>query len=184
MKNLSFSFSALLFLTTTCLAQDYLLDSDLTIASHKRKSSPVSFQKANAENKSTVIGYIFRPGDHDPYKGMDDKILIYNGLPECKESKVDLEEVFQHSEGSEAIDFILYDYKSSAQSKKAQDQSRVTVPWDPSYDPSAGYMTVDAKMQDLARVMAPECLPTSFRYIYVGSKRYREAKTGDKAWEK
>jgi len=188
MKN-SIAFLALIISSPSLTyAQDYLFESDLDIASHKRKSSHVSFQSGSSSpedfQKNPVIGYLFKPGANDPYKGIDDQILLYQSLPKCTEGKVELDEVFHHSEGSEAIDFIVYDYKDSSQANKANSQSRVTIPWDPHYDPSAGHMTIDAKMQDLARVMAPECLPSSFRYIYSGSKRYREAKTGEKAWEK
>lgn len=179
-----YSFTFLLSQYSSLLyAQDYLFDSDTEIASHKRQASSHSFQKESPGEGSTFVGYLFKPGDNDPYKDLDDKILIYNGLPKCEESKVILDEVFQHSEGSEAIDFIVYDYKDSAQAKLASTGKRVTIPWDPNYDTGAGHMTVDAKMQDLARVMNPGCLPTSFRYIYSGSKRYLEAKTGKKAWE-
>jgi hypothetical protein len=178
-----------LFLACTLLkldysySQDYLFESDAEIASHKRQASSYTFQRGNNNPNSPVIGYLFKPGENDPYKGIDDKILVYHGLPLCDESKVGLDEVFHHSEGSEAIDFIVYDYRDPKQAKLAASQKRTTIPWDPNYDPSAGHMTVDAKLQDLARVMAPECLPTSFKYIYSGSKRYREAKTGTKAWE-
>ncbi len=173
---------------TNVLAQDYLFDTDLEIASHKRKASSVNFSTSSGTTpeeiqKNTVIGYLFKPGDNDPYEGMDEMIMLYHNLPTCSEDKVILNEVFHHTEGSEAIDFIVYNYQDSSQSKLAKSQERVVVPWDPNYDPSAGYTSMDAQFQDLARVMSPDCLPTSFRYIYSGSKRYREARTGSKAWE-
>lgn len=189
---MKFIFSLITILTLSltirpCLAQDYLLEDTAEIASHKRKSSHVNFQKnkdASSDfSKATIIGYLFKPGANDPYRGIDDQILNYQGLSKCTESKVILDEVFHHTEGSEAIDFILYDYKDSSQVSKTKGQKRAIIPWDPNYDPGAGHMTVDARLQDLARTMNPQCLPSSFRFIYSGSKRYLETKTGDKAWE-
>lgn len=192
-----FTALCLLIAPLRLLAQDLLFDS-ANIAMHKRKvsshnfsiSSPasnsiISFDDVKIKNpfskKMAII--VFAPKDPGLSKQIE-KSLLYSIPNLCSESRVVLDEVYHHTEGSEKLDLLIYNPSDSAQAKKAREMRNIPLaPWDPTYDPSAGYDSVDAKIQDLARVMNPSCLPARIKFIYVGSKRYKETRYGEKVWE-
>lgn len=178
-------------------SQNLLYENVAPVAAHERRVSSHVFPKSGATLSSNsldskgsqnvlsqVISYVvFTPSDPETYE-KDKAAILYSMPDKCTESKVVMDEVFHHTEGSEKLDLLIYDMRDPEQVRKAKNFNTATTPWDPTYDMSAGYETIDAKMQDLARVMAPNCLPARYRFVYVGSKRYNEIRYGDKAWER
>ncbi len=155
------------------------------IALHEKRSTSINFpltsEKQTTENLN--IGIIFKPGANDPYPDLDDKVENFIALPKCITAKTELDEVFHDTPGSESLDTIIYDPRIMKEQKLASSQKVATIPWDPNYDTSAGHESADAKLQDLARVLNPRCLPARFSFTYSGSKRYQKIQYGDKAWE-
>ncbi|HMO16597.1 MAG TPA: hypothetical protein PKA63_02215 [Oligoflexia bacterium] len=184
-----FTFTA--FSLSNVQAQDYLFESTAPVASHKRKSSGVNFPTSEILSKNPTeqdfkkltLSILYQPSVMDELSKVDKEALQYEALDSCKKDEVELDEVFHHTEGSEAIDILVYDPRYKEEINNAKKFKGVSVPWDPLYDPSMGSDTVDARMQDLARAMNPECLPARFRFVYLGSKRYQEIRYGKKAWE-
>ena len=171
-------------------AQDLINQNTAPIALHEKKTSAVSFpveskvsgQKPEEVLSSKVAYITFVPKDEIDSKEFE-KALRYYIPSKCTESKLVMEEVYHDTEGSEKLDIVIFDGRDSEQKRKASQVKTPTVPWDPTYDTTAGYETIDAKLQDLARALNPECLPAKFHFLYVGSKRYNEIRYGDKVWE-
>lgn len=189
-------FIVIFFFVSPVYAQDFLHESTAPVAVHEKKTSAVSFptqryipaavsdkdQEVSASLSSTTSYILFIPREQseDPYFK---KALQYTLPITCKDSKVEMQEVFHHTEGTDALDILIYNAKDTSQSAAAARFSKIRIPWDPSYDPSEGQETSDARFQDLIRILDPECLPARFKFVYVGSKRYNEIKYGSKAFE-
>lgn len=184
------------FLSYDAYAQDLINESTAPVEVHEKKTSSVSFpkntyitSKANTEDQeagnelsSSTSYMLFVPRDeiNDPsFK----KALVYELPPVCRESKTVMDEVFHHTEGTENLDILVYNSSDASQADRVKKYNKVSVPWDPSYDPTEGQETKDARFQDLIRVLNPECLPARYRFVYVGSKRYNEMRYGLKAFE-
>ncbi len=175
-------------------AIDYLFENSAPVAQHNKKRSSVTFpvssetplKNKNPESglQEMVMGVFFVPLGTTEEQKIDKEALGYNAIERCSKSSVELDEVYHDTPGSEALNLVIYDPRYSSENRKAGKYDGVAVPWDPLYDVSAGSLTVDAQMQDLARVLAPDCLPARFRFVYIGSKRYQEIRYGEKAWEK
>ena len=189
------TFSILIFMSFSSSAEgvDYLFENTAPIASHNRKKSAVVFPRSSSQiyNEdahdsyvdNTVMGILYMPFSSED-ESIDKEALNYISIEPCKESEVKLDEVYHHTPGSEALDVLVYDPRFRSELRNAQRYSGVSVPWDPLYGASLGSETIDARMQDLARVLNPDCLPARFRFVYIGSKRYQEIRYGKKAWEK
>lgn len=187
----------ILFEASPLNAQDYLYENSAPVEVHKRKSSPVSFPRTtfnqqiskgkeidfSALSKSFVLSLFYQPDINQELSKIDKEALQYSTLDSCRESEVDMKEVFYHTPGTEALDVLVYDPRSSKHLSQIRKYKGVKVAWDPLYDPSMGSETADARLQDIIRVISPKCLPVRYRFVYIGSKRYRELKYGDKAWE-
>lgn len=184
------------FISYKVSAQDLINESTAPVEVHEKKTSSVSFpkniyipskpnsedQEAGNELSSSTSYMLFVPRDeiNDPsFK----KALVYELPPTCREAKTEMNEVFHHTEGTENLDILVYNSSDVSQADKIKKYDKVSVPWDPSYDPTEGQETKDARFQDLIRVLNPECLPARYRFVYVGSKRYNEIRYGLKAFE-
>ncbi len=159
-------------------AQDLLFENTVPVGAHKIKVSSVAFDKGRG-NSAYIL---FTPKD-SALSDEDRAALIYSVPDNCTKNIIVMDEVFHHTEGSEALDLTIYNSDEDGQVDQAKKVRTAKVSWDPTYDISAGYDNVDAKMQDLARAMNPICLPARYRFVYVGSQRYREVRYGDKAWD-
>ena len=109
-------------------------------------------------------------------------MISVDPLPNCTEPKVRLEEVFDHSKESDQLDMLYYNPYQPEQNRRANEwPGNVT-----SYEPRL-YMETETRRpdfwQDFARLVKLSCLPTRFRFTYVGSRRYREFREGERAWE-
>ncbi len=119
----------------------------------------------------------------DPVQAEKDLWLIsVDPLPNCKEAKVRLEEVFAHSAESDRFDMLYYNPYDRDQVRRATEwPGNVT-----GYEPKL-YLEREERRpdfwQDFARLTKVSCLPTRFRFSYVGSHRYREFREGERAWD-
>lgn len=186
--------------TEIALATDYLFSNTAPVAVHKKRTSRHTFPRSpaipsSASKKITMeesmslyeslsFAIVFHARISENEAEIDKEALAYHAIDSCKESKIELDEVFHHTDGSEAFDILIYDPRFTEQRQQAAKYKNVKVAWDPLYDMSMNSDTVDAHFQEMARVMTPDCLPARFRFLYIGSKRYQEIRYGQKAWEK
>jgi hypothetical protein len=197
-----FTFKLLFFSQLCCLfggvqsvgAVDYLFEHTAPVAQHNRKKSPVVFplsgtataraDELESQMEKMVFGVFFIPPVTQEQSKVDKEALTYHAIDACRKDEVELDEVYHDTPGSEAVDLVIYDPRYRSEINSARKYSGVSVPWDPLYDISSESQSIDAHMQDLARVLSPDCLPARFRFVYIGSKRYQEIRYGKKAWEK
>lgn len=103
-------------------------------------------------------------------------------LPDCLKPEVRLREVFYDTPGSETLDVIFFNPDDAEQRKKANQSKGNVVPYQAVLFLDRNEPEVD-DWQLFARRAEIRCLPTHFRFRYVGSKRYMEHREGERAFD-
>ena len=103
-------------------------------------------------------------------------------LPDCLKPEVRLKETFFDSPGSETLDVIYFNPDDPSQRTKANKSTGNVVPYQASLFLDKDAPEVD-DWQLFARRAGIRCLPTHFRFRYIGSKRYMEHREGDRAFD-
>lgn len=149
-------------------------------------SSTANAQSDTTEDWPTIGQFLSSLVDHESERVEEEQrdlwLISVDPLPNCTEAKIRLEEVFNHSEESDKFDMLFYNPYSPEQNRRANEwPGNVT-----GYEPKL-YMEKEERRpdfwQDFARLVKLSCLPTRFRFTYVGSRRYREFREGERAWE-
>lgn len=149
----------------------------------------VTAQESGVKDWPTIGQLLSSLVDHeserveDPAQAERDlRLISVDPLPNCTEPKVRLEEVFDHSEESDRFDMLFYNPYQPEQLQRANEwPGNVT-----GYEPKLYLETEERRpdfWQDFARLVKLSCLPTRFRFTYVGSRRYREFREGARAWD-
>lgn len=150
------------------------------IARHeKRKSAVVFGSRTNDLPRNAVLFYMKKT---EAEKFREEHFISFDDLPRCSESKIILDEVFEHTEYSEKLDILYYDPDDSEQVKQARSYAGNLVPFTRFLYLNPETQSTDF-FQSFARMINISCLPTRFRFTYVGNKRYAEFRLGAKAWE-
>lgn len=166
-----------------CAAQELLTDERVRIARHDRRVSRFVLRDDKESTPIDHWGIVFRRSFWEEKAAREEQLLHYEELPNCSESKTSLEEVFQLTPGSDAFDVLYYSADDKEQRKKARGYFAYAVAYNSALiaDPDTN---IPDQIQEFARFIGIECLPTRFRFTFIGSRRYMEFRTGDKAWEK
>jgi hypothetical protein len=119
----------------------------------------------------------------DAAPGPTPPIVVDNwALPDCTKPHVHLKEVFVHTPGSEKLDVIYFNPKNAGQAERVKGLSGNVIP----YEPVMVVDQVNPEVDDwqlFARRAGIRCLPTHFRFTYIGSRRYMEYREGEKAFD-
>ena len=171
-----------LLIPQVLLAQNAFGGGIAKIARHDKREGGVKFFEAFDKSETSGWGLLFRRDLFEKQPSSDDALLHYEELPKCKKSEVELEEVFQDSAGSEGLDVLYYTPTDLEQAQKASSYPRAIAAYQPALvkDPQTGKAD---PVQEFARIIQVKCLPTRFHFVYLGSKRYIEIRTGDRAWD-
>lgn len=120
----------------------------------------------------------------DSPMGEFEKVLLrQRDVPPCTKPNVRLEEVHDFTPGSEKLDVMFYEKKNSEQQARANAWTSTKVAYDPLLFTRKDTGKPDF-WQFFAHRLELECLPTRFRFVNIGSKRYMEFREGEKAWTK
>lgn len=170
----------LLFLASpaSLLAQEsYLNDPSIIIQRHDRRESRTIFESDgdDLDNWALVISNSDTLGRHGD-------VLQYEELPACAEAQVRLAEVHYNTPGTENDDILFYSSKDAAQAAHAARYKNRKAAYKAALiaDSQTGVPDED---QVFARFIGVRCLPTRFRFVFIGSKRYAELRSGDDAWQ-
>ena len=109
------------------------------------------------------------------------RLVSVDPLPNCTKPQVRLEEVFDHSNDSDQFDMLYYNYSDKEQSRRANEWPGNVTGYEPKLYLDEEHRQPDF-WQNFARVIRISCLPTRFRFTYIGSRRYREFREGERAW--
>ena len=171
----------------TVVAQEYLGSKSIPVATHQKRPSRNTFTAETSGQRSfktgtTAWGTLFSPNAEARKKLDTGRMISYLDLPACEESKVELKQVYKETSLAKAFDVVFYSGESSAQRAKAKKHGSRTVKYSPALIARKDSGEPDL-WQQFARFVSIECLPTRYRFVTIGSKRYEEYRTGDKAWE-
>ena len=164
-------------------AQEFLLDADVPIAEHNRRTSSHQLLPQNSKEQELAWAISFRASIFEPPDENQRAALNYRHIPLCSEARTDVEPVYQDTPGSEYLDLVIYSAEDSVQNSQAQAHQGKTLAYDPLLKPDPRTGRVDP-LQEFGRMLNPECLPMRFRFVYVGSKRYQEIRYGEDVWTK
>ena len=162
-------------------AQEFLIDADVPIAEHNRRSSANLLLSQNSKEQDLAWAISFRASIFEPPDENQRAALNYQHVPLCTEARTHIEPVYQDTPGSEYLDLVIYSAEDSIQRNQAQAHQGKTLAYDPLLkpDPLTGRVN---PLQEFGRMLNPECLPMRFRFVYVGSKRYQEIRYGGDVW--
>ena len=169
-------------------AQDFLLDPTVKIARHDKRTTRNKFLRQSADSQAKKLGpldswgMMFERSVTDNQALSDSKLIHYEKLPQCEKAEVRLIDVFNNTPGTDSTDVLYYDPDDPAQLKQALSYGQFKVPYKAALTPESNSGHPEY-WQSFARFIQLECLPTRFRFSYVGSQRYIEYRLGASAWE-
>ena len=150
---------------------------------HDRRPSAIKFVEEDSANNplASNLAVTYRIESSALNQSLADVIVSTDELPKCSEDKVELVEVEQYSPGSERFDFVYFNAEDSAQLAKANSHEGKVVAYNKHLLRDPNTKQPD-EIQGFARLIGINCLPTRFRFIYVGNQRYAEFRQGAEAW--
>lgn len=174
--------SAICLCSTSAGAQDYLLDSNVRIERHNKRTTRTEFPRENQKQPLNQWGLMFERTVEGSQVPEEANLIQYEKLAACEKPEVRLLDIHHHTPGTEATDVVFYADDDSEQRKRAAQYSGFKVAYRPALmrDPKTGQPEY---WQSFARFIQLECLPARFHFTYVGSVRYIEYRLGQAAWE-
>jgi hypothetical protein len=164
-------------------AENYLEDYRITIQRHDKRNSSVRFKDALVSKDSILWGLLFDSSIWQSPSAEEARVVDYEALPQCRESKVTLYELQTAAESfGKNQDIIYYNEKDRNQVSLAKNFPGIAVAYQAALirDPQTNDLPL---AQVFARFIRVQCLPTRFRFSEIGSKRYAEFRTGSEAWK-
>ncbi len=163
-------------------AQDYLLDKNVKIHRHDKRTTPYRFPRGEKAPALDGWGMMFERSVWNPETPEEARLINYEKLPTCEKSDVALHEVVQYTKGTEKTDVLYYSKSDPLQRKRAAEYPALKIAYEPALMRDSSTNQAEY-WQMFARFIQIDCLPTRFRFTYVGSQRYMEYRYGDAVWE-
>ena len=160
-------------------AQIYLNDNNVRVARHDKRRT--SYKFPSTKDQLNKAGMLYQKNIYKPLGYHDRYLQHYEELPRCSRSQQKLIEVKHHTPGSEKFDVVYYSADEQRDRTQASQYGKGAIAYNPALlrDPKTNRTDY---WQEFARFIRIHCLPTRFRFITVGKKRYMEFRTGAKAW--
>lgn len=174
--------SCLLSAPTPAAAQEYFDDPTIQVARHDRRKSNIRLPRGNRSAPLEYWGLLFEQPWAERINRQKTSLVHYEKLPDCTKSDVRLEQIYQYSTLTDVFDVVYYSDENPTQVRKAKKLTTPVVAYQPALVRDENTGLTDT-LQTYARFLQIRCLPTRFRYVDIGSKRYREFRTGDAVWE-
>lgn len=163
-------------------AQDYLLDPNIKVERHNKRTTRTEFPRNAKISPLDQWGLMFEQSVANSNIPEEANLIQFEALSRCEKPDVKLLDVHHHTPGTESDDVLYYSPDDAEQRAKAEKYSGFKVAYQPALmrNPQTGQPEY---WQAFARFLQIECLPVRFRFTYVGSVRYMEFRSGDAAWE-
>jgi hypothetical protein len=111
------------------------------------------------------------------------KVIVDNRpLPRCQKPDVRLIEVHFHSPGTDQLDVLYYEQGNENDREKVARYKDRKIEYPVQITVDRTTLEVD-DWQLFSRRLDLHCLPTRFRFVFVGSRRYKEYREGDRAFD-
>lgn len=174
--------AVLLIAAGPAAAQDYLLDGRVKIQRHDKRTSSHTFPREKDAAPLDLWAMQFERSV-DAANSSQSRLLHYEALPPCEGSDVILHEVQHHTQGTEKTDVLYFNDQDTGQKARAARYPGFSIAYQPALLELPNTHQAEY-WQMFARFIQIECLPTRFRFTYIGSDRFMEYRVGDAAWEK
>ncbi len=155
---------------------EYLSPDNVRIERHDRRRTAQVIAKEESELQHLWGVYYGRRENRTGH------ILNYTELPLCRQSVLELKEVAAVERGSDMLDILYFQQNDKMQLEKARVYRGTAIAYSPALMEDQQTREIDV-WQQLARFSGIDCLPTRFRFVRVGGKRYVEFRKGDVAWK-
>jgi hypothetical protein len=171
-----------LFIATQASAQEYFDDPTVQVARHDKRKSNVKLPRGSDSAPLEYWGLLFEQPWAERIDRHKTSLVHYEKLPNCEKSDVRLEQIYQYSTLTDVFDVVYYSEADPGQVRRAKKLNTPSVAYQAALvrDEETGLTDT---LQTYARFLQIRCLPTRFRYVDIGSKRYREFRTGAAVWE-
>lgn len=161
------------------LSQESDDEAKAPVAFRSTKKSSVRFASPNSNFPRAAVLFHMKKTDAEKFR--EEHFISHDHLPNCERAEILLEEVYDYTKNSEHLDILYYNPDDSSQIQRARSYTGYIAPYIAFLyaDPELGEPNF---IQNFARIVGVKCLPTRFRFVEIGQKRYAEFRTGAKAW--